>query len=47
MLDCFEIVNEAIFSKYKNKNMDFNFILGECPLNEIQGFAHAIILKNM
>ena len=45
-LDCFEIVYEAIFSKYKNKNSDFNFILGECPLNEIQGFAHAIILKN-
>lgn len=45
-LDCFEIVYEAIFSKYKNKNIDFNFILGECPLNEILGFAHALILKN-
>ena len=46
-LDCFEILFEAIFSKYKKekKSNDFPLIL-EAPIYEIIGFSYSIISKS-
>ena len=46
-LDCFEIIFEAIFSKYRKekKTNDFPLIL-EAPIYEILGFSYSIISKS-
>ena len=46
-LDCFEIIFEAIFSKYKKETKinDFPLIL-EAPIYEIIGFSYSIISKS-
>lgn len=45
-LDCFSIVYESIFSKYKNQEDAFESIMKEGPLYEILGFGHAILSKS-
>ena len=44
--DCFSIVYEAIFSKYKEGNNDFHSIIKEGPLYEVLGFSYAILFKS-
>ena len=45
-LDCFSIVYESIFSKYKKEKGGFNKIIKEGPLYEIMGFSYAILFKS-
>jgi len=45
-LDCFSIVYESIFSKYKKEKGAFNKIIKEGPLYEIMGFSYAILFKS-
>ena len=49
-LDCFKIIFESIFSRYKkneNKNNIFDFqLVVERPLYEILGFSYSILFKN-
>ena len=47
-MDCFDIIFDCIFSKYKkvnNKFKDFPLIL-ESPINEIIGFYYSVLSKS-
>lgn len=45
-LDCFSIVYESIFSRYKNNQNNIYSIIKEGPIYEILGFCYAILFKN-
>ena len=45
-LDCFSIVYESIFSKFKENSNEFNSIVKEGPIYEILGFCYALIFKS-
>ena len=47
-LDCFKIIFESIFSRYKkneNNSFDFQLVL-ERPFYEILGFSYSVLFKN-